>query len=435
MRTRNALLMSVVLLVCSGAAASAQIVLSPSSLPAATQGQFYSQSVTASGGTGPYTYAVTSGSLPTGLNLNTNTGAITGTPTVQGVSNFTITATDATTATGQRSYSLAVGTFSLTLLPTTLPNGSQGSAYSQTITAVGGTAPYTFTISSGSLPTGLSLDTGGDIAGTPTVGGSYGFVVQAADANGNTGFRPYTINVAANSLTINPASLPNASQGVAYSQNITASGGAAPYTFSVTSGSLPSGLSLSSGGSLSGTPTVNGAFNFTVRGVDNNGDFGTRAYTLNVGGNTLVINPTSLPNGTTTVPYSQTVTASGGTAPYTYSVASGALPNGLALNTSTGDITGTPTATGTFNFTIGAIDNVSNTGSRAYTVHIGSASLTVNPASLPNGTVGWAYNQIVSASGGTAPYTYSISAGALPNGLSLNTSSGAITGTAGAAGT
>ena len=109
-------------------AASAQITLSPSSLPNGTEGVAYSQNVVASGGTGPYTYAVTSGTLPPGLSLSAG-GAITGTPTTSGVSNFTIRATDSTLATGSRVYSIAVGTFSLTLLPASLPAGTQGVAY------------------------------------------------------------------------------------------------------------------------------------------------------------------------------------------------------------------------------------------------------------------------------------------------------------------
>ena len=128
------------------------------------------------------------------------------------------------------------------------------------------------------------------------------------------------------------------------------------------------------------------------------------------------MNPATLPNGTQTTPYSQTVTATGGTGPYTYAVTSGALPAGLTLNTSTGVISGTPTTAGTASFTIGATDAHGNTGSQAYSINIGVAPLTVSPATLPPATQGTAYSQTIVGSGGVAPYTYAIISGALPSG-------------------
>src|SRR5439155_4506790 len=94
---------------------------------------------------------------------------------------------------------------------------------------------------------------------------------------------------------------------------------------------------------------------------------------------------------------------------------------------STRPISPTPRSSDLSSFTVQATDSTGNIGSRAYTVNIGTNSLTLNPASLPAGTQNVAYNQTVTASGGTAPYTYSLSAGSLPAGLTLNASTGAIT--------
>jgi large repetitive protein len=412
------------------APAFAAITLSPASLPNGTQGVAYDQTIVASGGSGGYTYAVTSGALPAGLSLDGASGEITGTPTTTGVSNFTVTGTDSSHATGNRAYSIAVGTASLTLLPTTLAAATQGVAYSQTITAEGGTSPYSFLVSSGSLPSGLTLDSSGLLSGTPTVNGSYGFIVQATDTNGNTGYRTYTLNIGTNTLLLSPSTLPNGSQGTAYNQTVTASGGTAPYTYAITSGSLPAGLSLNANsGAITGTPSANGLSDFTIQATDSVGDVGSQAYSLAIGSNSLTLNPATLPNGTHGTAYNQTVFATGGSGSYTYAITSGSLPAGLSLNGSTGAITGTPSGSGSSTFTIRATDSDSDTGSRSYTVEIGTNSLTVNPATLPGGTQGTPYNQSVSASGGTAPYTFAVTAGALPAGLALNANTGAITGT------
>ncbi len=142
-----------------------------------------------------------------------------------------------------------------------------------------------------------------------------------------------------------------------------------------------------------------------------------------------MVTPATLPNGTQGVAYSQTVSASGGTAPYTYAVSSGTLPAGVTLNASTGAITGTPTGNGASNFTIQATDAVGNSGNRAYSVNISNNSLTINPATLPTSMVGRPYSQTVVASGGTAPYTYSVAGGTLPPGLTLAGATGTISGT------
>ena len=222
----------------------------------------------AAGGFAPYTFTVTAGSLPVGMTL-TPAGLLSGTPTAPGAYSFTITATDTATNTGYRPYSLSIGTTdSLTISPPTLPNGFLGAAYNQTLTGSGGTGPYTFTITSGALPTGLTLSAGGVISGTTTAGGPFNFTVGVTDTAGNTGSQAYTVHIGTNSLTVLPVSLPNGQQSTAYSHTITASGGTGPYTFAVTSGSLPAGLSLSSGGVLSGTPSGTGPSTFTVQATE-----------------------------------------------------------------------------------------------------------------------------------------------------------------------
>jgi hypothetical protein len=244
------------------------------------------------------------------------------------------------------------------------------------------------------------------------------------------------------SITLSPASLPGGSIATPYSQTIGATGGAAPYTFAVTNGGLPPGLALAPGtGILSGTPTAIGSYLFTVTATDASGGAdgtpgcsGSQSYSIVIGCSVLGLSPLSLPGGTPGVAYNQTLSAGGGTAPYTFAVTVGVLPPGLGLNASTGAISGTPSATGSFPFTITATDSRGCMGSQAYTVTITCPAISLSPPSLPNGTVGVSYNQTIAASGGTSPYTFAVTAGSLPAGLSLNTATGALTGVPSAAG-
>ncbi len=266
------------------------ITLTPDSLPGARVGDPYSQIVRASGGTGPYQFSLSDGTLPPGLILEQN-GQLSGTPTMSGTYRFTITATIlGSLCPGSRSYTLTVSNDScptLVINPPNFPMGQSGVVYGQTLAASGGTEPYSFTLSAGALPTGLtlfSLPGGGMLTGTPTVTGNFNFTILATDANGCQGTRAYTLTISppCPAITINPVSLPNGTVGVAYSQTLTATGGASPYTFTVSAGNLPAGLSLSANGALTGTPTVAGSFNCVVRATDMNGCQGTRTYPVTI---------------------------------------------------------------------------------------------------------------------------------------------------------
>ena len=151
-----------------------------------------------------------------------------------------------------------------------------------TLTAGGGTGPHSFAVSAGSLPTGLSLTNSGDLSGTATQSGTFAFTVTATDSAGSIGAQSYTLAIAAPVIEINPTGLPASTYDVAYNQTLTASGGALPLVFSVTTGSLPYGLTLSTAGALSGTPIVAENTSFTITATDANGETGSRAYSIDV---------------------------------------------------------------------------------------------------------------------------------------------------------
>jgi hypothetical protein len=150
------------------------------------------------------------------------------------------------------------------------------------MSAGGGSRPYTFTVSSGSLPPGLTLSSGGSLSGTPTTEGMFTFTIQAQDRNGCTGSRQYTVTINCPTINLGPPGLPDGTVNHSYSKTITASGGNSPYTFSVSSGSLPPGLTLSPGGVLSGTPTTAGMFTFTVQATDSYQCTGSKQYSLKI---------------------------------------------------------------------------------------------------------------------------------------------------------
>jgi hypothetical protein len=260
------------------------LTLSPAALPNGTVGTAYpTQTITATGGSGGYSFAVSAATLPAGLTLS-SAGLLSGTPTTAATYRFTITATDSSGSTGSRDYSVTIGASNtLTFSPTTVPNGTVGSAYTQTITASGGTSPYTFAVASG-LPAGLTLSSGGLLSGTPTTAGQSNFIVQATDSGGSSGSQPYSLTIGvANNLTLSPATLVSGTVGSPYNQTITASGGTSPYAFAV-SGNLPAGLTLSSAGVLSGTPTTAGTSSFIVQATDSGANHtGSRSYDLNIG--------------------------------------------------------------------------------------------------------------------------------------------------------
>jgi hypothetical protein len=269
-----------------------------------------------------------------------------------------------------------------TIMTTSLPAAVQGAAYNQTIQATG-TAPLTFSVSAGTLPAGLSLASStGVITGTPTgPAGTAQFTIKVTDGNSPALSATQALSITANAaatLKITTASpLTNGNVNAAYSATLQSTGGVAPITWSVTGGALPAGLTLSSTGAITGTPTASGVFSVTFQAVDSGLPQQTvsTALGLTIDGGTLAITTTSLLNPMVGESYSQTVQYTGGTLPVTWSL-SGPLPPGLSLNTSTGAITGTPTAAGPSTFTVQLVDSSAPTPQSA----MQALSLTVTTA-------------------------------------------------------
>ena len=313
-----------------------------------------------------------------------------------------------------------------------LTNGTVGTAYSQMLTATGGTTPYTWTIASGTLPAGLTLSSNGVISGTPaTAGGPTAITFKVTDANSLTATQSLSITIITPpSITTN--SLPAWTVGVVYSQTLGATGGTAPYTWAITASALPAGLSLSSRGVISGTPTTaGGPTSVTLQVTDSTSKTANKSLSITINA-APSITTGSLPNGTVGISYSQTLSVTAGTSPYNWSITSGSLPAGLSLSSS-GVVSGTPTsAGGPTSITFQVTDLTSATAMKSLSITI-ATPLSISTSSLPNGTMGTAYSQTLTATGGTSPYSWTIASGTLPAGLTLS-SSGVISGTPTAAG-
>ena len=269
----------------------------------------YLETLAASGGTPPYTWSITAGALPTVLTLNPTTGVISGTPTAAGTFNFTVQVADSWGAIGTKNLSIKIWP-QIAITTTSLAGGEVDVVYSQPLAATGGNGTFNWSIISGSLPTGLTLS-GNTISGTPDTGtaGDYPITVQVADGLGTaTKGLSITIHPA---LSITTALLADGEVDVDYSEALEATGGTGSYTWSIDSGSLPTGLLLGdSTGVISGPPSVDGTFNFTVQVADGL-DTATKSLSIKIWP-ALSITTASLPDGNVSVPYSQTLEASGG---------------------------------------------------------------------------------------------------------------------------
>jgi hypothetical protein len=290
-----------------------------------------------------------------------------------------VRATDAGARTATRALTLVVNPPALSITTTLLPAGTAGTAYNQALAATGGTPPYSWTVATGTLPAGLTLSSAGVLSGTPAGEGSATFTVRVTDAAARTTTQALTLVVNPPALVITTTSLPAGTAGTAYSQALAATGGTTPYSWTVAAGTLPAGLTLSSAGVLSGTPTDDGSATFTVRVTDAAARTTTQALALVVNPPPVVITTTTLAAGTSGTAYNQALAATGGTTPYSWTVATGTLPAGLTLS-SAGVLSGTPTTAGTVTFTV----RVTDTGARAAT-----QALTVTVNAGPIAQVVW----------------------------------------------
>ncbi|MCE9637234.1 MAG: putative Ig domain-containing protein [Planctomycetes bacterium] len=391
---------------------SPPVTVASGTLPDWTVGRAYgSRSLTTTGGTDPIGWTVTG--LPTGLTASPSgrTVTISGTPSVTGAFSVVAVVNDAAGSTASRTIPIVVN--AVVTQPTgTLPDWTISRDYGmRTLTTTDGTAPIGWTVSG--LPTGLVATPSGrslSIAGTPTATGTFTVSTTVTDAAGSTASASFPVTINAG-LSAPSGTLPDWTINRNYgTRTISTTGGTNPVVWTVAG--LPSGLSTTANARLldvSGTPDAVGTNTLTLTATDAAGATAVRTFTIVV--NAAITTPTgSLPDWTIGRDYlTRTLTTTDGTDPIVWSVTN--LPPGLRSTPTSRmlTITGVPSAAGSYDVNVTATDAAGSSASRSIRVNVNPA-LTEPAGVLPAWTVDRPYGtRTISTTGGTAPYTWSVS--------------------------
>ncbi len=397
----------------------------PASLPAAMVGVPYSVTIQTSGGTPPVNVVAEVATEALGLSYNVNTRTISGTPTGAGTYTIGLYASDASQQSATRTFTAIVSPPSGVIVTESLPSGTIDVPYTATLASREFLTPPTW--SATGLPPGLTLNPStGVISGSPTTNGAFGVTISAATASQSAQPKTLVIAIGAPTLDFTPGIPPGGVLGAPYNASFSAKGGEGNYVFSAVGAGLPPGLVLSPSGAVSGTPTQAGDFKFVVR-VTSVQVVTEKPVSMSVDSAPMGLSPDALGPAYTGTPFSQTFVASGGTAPYVFQFGQTSnVPPGLVLTTA-GVLAGTPTAAGSFRFSIEVTDARQRRVQRDHTLAV-LAEGSITTPSLPEATQGEAYKAFIETSGGTGPFTYDIASGTLPDGLVL-TGGGELSGT------
>jgi PKD repeat protein len=294
-----------------------------------------------------------------------------------GTFQWEVTVTDVAGASVAANGTLLVTCPAIAVSPQVLSPGVRGNAYSQAFFANVTDGPLQGRLSestnplswseSGPLPSGMTFSSG-LLSGTPLEAGEFPITVACTDEYGCMASRSYTLSIECPDIAVYPASLPSGTAGMSYP----------PVSFSLTGGSgnivwnlngiLPDGMDFG-GDTLEGIPSQTGTFDLTFSATDRDGCSGSRRCFLVIGCPSVTVQQRSLPSTAVGALYDQSLSSSGGIEPYTYSVASGTLPPGVTLSAG-GTLSGSPTASGTFAFTVDVTDANGCTGGAIYSIGV-----------------------------------------------------------------
>ena len=305
---------------------------------------------------------------------------------------------------------LPVGDGTVVILAAQPPTGFQAEPFSHTFAAVAGTPPYSWSVSAGALPPGMSLNgTTGEFSGSPTTGGDFAFTVQVTDASADPDQDQMAVVwTVGQAVQISDQDLAEATVGTPYSAAASATGSFPPFTFSMTGGSLPPGLSLATDGTMAGTPTRQGSHTFALRVTDEKGRTDEAAVGITVAaGAAVTILTTDLADATIGIAYSAQLEGAGGSGGgYVWELTSGTLPAGLTLSAS-GTIQGTATTHGTATFTVRLADDTlpPRTATQEFSLVVGQP-VTITTTAFPPAMAGLSYSTQITAVGNYVPFAF-----------------------------
>ncbi len=369
-----------------GTSASPPVVTAAS--PTGVVGTAFSYSVIATNS--PTSYAVSPGTLPPGLTLNTTTGVISGTPTTIGTYVVPTTASNSSGASTSVNLTFTISNPPVPVVTASSQAGVVGTAFSYTVVATN--SPTSYAMVSGTLPPGLTFSAGA-ITGTPTSTGSYSIDVTATNAGGTSTAATISFSITATPVPVVTGSSQSGVVGTAFTYTISATN--SPTSYLVASGTLPAGLSLNtSTGVISGTPTTVITNSVTVTATNTGGTSAPATINFTITMPIPVVTGSSQ-SGTVSSAFSYTISATN--SPTSYAVASGTLPTGLSLNTTTGVISGTPTTSGSSSVTVTASNSggTSTAATISFTI-AASACVTQGFAAGTTAPSGWVFTGITS---------------------------------------
>jgi len=406
------------------------LYVTPTNLPPAHLDQPYSATLQAEWGDPPFTWSLEPGSsLPPGLSLN-GEGVVSGTPTVGGTYYFSVKVQDTTSQIATSWVFLAVLT-PLAITTTALPDGNVATDYWTHLEATGGWGYYYWSLEPGStLPQGIHFDTGGYIGGTPTEAGTFNLTLRATDGD-QTATASLSLFID-NRLAILNTWPPYGVVTANYSFKPVALGGTLPYSWSILAGTAGPEYTINAAtGEITATPTEAGNFTLTLGVTDSSVPAQTASHQY-----AFTIFPVprfltaSLPAAAVQAQYGTAVNVEGGIQPLSVRLVEGTFPPGLNFSSQVYNspvyISGTPTASGNFAFTLELADYSTPpvTARQQFSIQVNEA-LTITTTALPGGYYGEPYSAQVAATGGVPPYTWS---GPLPQALYIDSLTGEIFG-------